>query len=194
MVVTCEVVWREVSNYIDGEVSGELRAAIDLHTKSCVRCASVVAGTRNIVSLYSDERMFLMPREFSPALQRRLDAKIRPQRGSAFPWILSLAGVGVLAATLVIFSLPRFAVPSLRAPMSEPAVQVPEHMVAVTPDGKTFHKPGCTYIHGPWRMISIEEAIREGYTPCIRCEQGLLHRAEVIGEHSEHAEGDDDGD
>ena len=192
MDVNCEVVWREVSNYIDGEVSVDLRAAIDLHAQSCARCASVIAGTRNIVVLYSDERMFLMPREFSPALQRRLDAKIRPERGSAFPWVLSLAGAGVVAATILIFSLPRFTPPSPRAPMSEPALRVPEEMVAVTADGKTFHKPGCTFIHGPWKLLSIEEAMREGYSPCIRCEEGLLHRADDLDENDEHdAEGGD---
>jgi anti-sigma factor RsiW len=194
MDITCQVVWREVSNYVDGEVSGELRAAIDLHASTCARCTSIIAGTKNIVALYGDERMFLMPREFSPALQRRLDAKIRPERGSAIPWILSLAGAGVVAAALLMFSLPRFAGSQMRAPMSEPAMQVPADMVAVTADGKAFHKPSCTYIHGPWKLISVEEAMREGYTPCIRCEQGLLHRAEDMQEREVHGAVDTDGD
>ena len=31
MVVNCEHVWREVSNYLDGEVAPDLRAAMDEH-------------------------------------------------------------------------------------------------------------------------------------------------------------------
>ncbi len=54
MVISCEQVWQEVSNYLDGEVAPDLRAAIDDHIRGCHRCAAVVNGTRNVVQLYSD--------------------------------------------------------------------------------------------------------------------------------------------
>jgi hypothetical protein len=92
---------------------------------------------------------------------------------------LSLAGAGLIAAMLLVFSLPRFAPPPLRAPMSDPAVKAASGMVAVNDEGKTFHVPGCTFLHGKSRMIPLEEALREGYNPCIRCESEFLRRAEV---------------
>ncbi len=47
--LNCEQVWREISNYVDGEVDAALRSAMDDHFSSCQRCASVLAGTRNVV-------------------------------------------------------------------------------------------------------------------------------------------------
>jgi len=48
----------------------------------------------------------------------------------------------------------------------------------VSDDGKTFHVPGCTFIHGKSRMMPVEEAMREGYNPCIRCEAELIRHLE----------------
>ena len=74
--MNCEEVWREVSNYIDGDVDVALRSSMEEHFKTCQRCASVLAGTRNVVQLYGDERMLEVPAGFSRRLEKRL-AKMR---------------------------------------------------------------------------------------------------------------------
>ena len=125
MDIKCEEVWREISNYVDNEVDANLRAEMERHFAGCKHCSAVLDGTRNIVQIYGDERMFSVPAEFSPALQRRLAARLEPERSSKFSWLLSLAGAGLVAASLLIFSVPRFASPKLRAPMSEPALRAP---------------------------------------------------------------------
>ena len=35
MVVNCEEVWREISNYLDGGVDAGLRTAMDEHFRGC---------------------------------------------------------------------------------------------------------------------------------------------------------------
>jgi hypothetical protein len=186
MELKCEEVWHDISDYVDGELDVTLRQNIARHIATCRRCTAVYSGTLNIVQLYGDERMFSIPTEFVPALRRRLSARLSPERGSVYAWTLSLAGAGLVAATLLIFSLPQFAAPGLRAPMSEPALKAAYGMVAITDEGKTFHVPGCTYLHGKTRMIPVEDALRQGYNPCIRCESELLHQAEL--EHVTPAE------
>ncbi|HUC29546.1 MAG TPA: zf-HC2 domain-containing protein, partial [Candidatus Acidoferrum sp.] len=62
--VNCEKVWREISNYLEGDVDAALRAAMDEHFHTCKRCASVLEGTRNVIQLYSDERMIEVPSGF----------------------------------------------------------------------------------------------------------------------------------
>jgi hypothetical protein len=57
----------------------------------------------------------------------------------------------------------------LRSQHSESAATPPPTMVAVTDEGKLYHRPDCRYIHGPLRMESGEQAVAEGYTPCTRC-------------------------
>jgi predicted anti-sigma-YlaC factor YlaD len=72
MVVSCEEVWREVSNYLDGEVEPGLRVAIQEHLRGCKRCTAVLDGTRNVLQLYGDERMLEVPLGFSQRLHQRL--------------------------------------------------------------------------------------------------------------------------
>ena len=57
----------------------------------------------------------------------------------------------------------------LRSQHSEAAATAPREMVAVTEEGKLYHRPDCRYIHGPSRMESGEQAVADGYTPCTRC-------------------------
>jgi hypothetical protein len=57
----------------------------------------------------------------------------------------------------------------LRSQHSEAAATAPREMVAVTDEGKLYHRPDCRYIHGPVRMESGEQAVADGYTPCTRC-------------------------
>ena len=70
---------------------------------------------------------------------------------------------GWVAATAVARPHP------LRSQHSEAAATPPREMVAVTEEGKLYHRPDCRYIHGPLRMESGEQAVADGYTPCTRC-------------------------
>jgi hypothetical protein len=177
MDLKCEQVWLLISDYVDGEVLAPVRADMDRHLITCTRCTAVLAGTKNLVQIYGDERMFSVPLDFSSALHRRLSQQARPERGAAFTWALSLASAGLATAAMLLFSLPRFQLPTMRAPMSQPALRAPvANLVVVSDDGKIFHVPGCTYIHGKSRMIPVEEAMKEGYNPCIRCEADLIRR------------------
>lgn len=84
-------------------------------------------------------------------------------------WLSVIAVLAILAAGYAIGpSMSRGGV-ALRSEHSRPAVNVPEGLVAVTPGGKVFHDPACSFINGPVEMIPAREAVEEGYTPCVRC-------------------------
>ena len=91
--LNCEQVWREVSNYVDGDVDATLRSAMDEHFKTCKRCASVLAGTRNVVQLYGDERMLEVPAGFSRRLEKRL-TQHAVVKGRAMVELVGVAGAG----------------------------------------------------------------------------------------------------
>ena len=40
MVVSCEEVWREILNYLEGEVHASLRAAMEDHLRGCKHCCA----------------------------------------------------------------------------------------------------------------------------------------------------------
>jgi anti-sigma factor (TIGR02949 family) len=71
--ISCLEVWREISNFLDGEVDAELRARMETHFKGCTHCSAVLDGTRNIVKLVGDGIEYQLPAGFS----KRLYAKIK---------------------------------------------------------------------------------------------------------------------
>ena len=58
---------------------------------------------------------------------------------------------------------------NLRSKHSDPAITALPAMVAVTTEGRLYHDPACAFIHGPIRIEPGEQAVGEGYTPCVRC-------------------------
>ena len=73
--ISCIEVWREVSNFIDGEVDAELRARMEAHFKGCAHCKAILHGTRNIVKLVGDGVEYEMPAGFSSRLQEKIKNK-----------------------------------------------------------------------------------------------------------------------
>ncbi len=78
--VTCEDVWREISNYIEGDVTPELRAAMEIHLRECRPCMAVHDGAKNLIRLVGDPRAFQVPTEFSQRLYRRLQKEIEEEK------------------------------------------------------------------------------------------------------------------
>jgi len=74
--ISCEEVWREVSNYLDDEITPELRARMREHFKGCKHCAAVLDGTRNVVRLVGDAKAFVLPAGFSDRLYQKLERKL----------------------------------------------------------------------------------------------------------------------
>jgi Putative zinc-finger len=183
MVVNCEHVWTEISNYVDGEVDPALRAAMEAHFKGCKHCTAVLEGTRNVVQLYGDNRLFELPAGFSQRLRRRI---VYEASSSGFPnarslWMLAVAATALIAGGLALGNSGLFRQPDLRSALAKPPHGVPSSlMVAVCDDGKIFHVPGCRYLHkhddeNP-TMMTAAEALREGYAPCVRCLRQYLSK------------------
>jgi anti-sigma factor RsiW len=74
--ISCEEVWREISNYLEGEISAEMRARMEEHFKGCKHCTAVLDGTRNVVQLVGDARAFEVPAGFSNRLYRKLNRRL----------------------------------------------------------------------------------------------------------------------
>jgi hypothetical protein len=182
MVVSCEEVWREVSNYLDGEVAPELRAAIEEHCRGCKRCTAVVDGTRNVVRLYGDERMLEVPLGFSRRLERRLEGDMSGSRRSFLGWMVAAAAAVLAVGGLEVANSSAFRRPGLRSEHAQPAAGIPpDMMVVVAEDGKIFHVAGCSFIHDKARLRTIpaSDAMRAGYAPCVRCMKKYLSAAAV---------------
>jgi anti-sigma factor RsiW len=70
--ISCLEVWREISNYVDGDVDAELRARMEAHFKACAHCKAVLDGTSNIVRLVGDGVEYELPAGFSQRLYNKI--------------------------------------------------------------------------------------------------------------------------
>ena len=84
MVLKCEDIWREVSNYIDGDVDPQLKVAMEQHIAGCQKCRAVLAGSRNVVQIYGDDRAFRLPADFYPQLHQVGRSRPRPWSPGGF--------------------------------------------------------------------------------------------------------------
>jgi len=177
MVVNCERIWQEISNYLEGDVDENLRTAMDAHFAECNQCKSVLEGSRNVVQLYGDERMIDVPLGFSYRLQRRLEESAQPSRRGFLGWMVAATAAAMVVGGFEIARSSVFRSPALRSEHSHPARGVPpDMMVVVSTDGKLFHASGCPFIHDKAhvRTIAAREALKEGYAPCVRCMKKYL--------------------
>ena len=73
--ISCLEVWREISNYLDGDVDREMRARMEAHFKVCAHCTAILDGIKNVVKLVGDGVEYQMPEGFSKRLYDKIKAK-----------------------------------------------------------------------------------------------------------------------
>ena len=188
--MNCEVVWKEISNYIEGDVDASLRGAMEEHFRSCKRCASVLAGTRNVIGLFGDERMIEVPAGYGQRLQRRLNQSARSRNRSWSTWSAWLVPVAALALIAGGIRWANSLTPPhpLLSEHAQPGNNIPPEMLVVVSEGaKDFHRPGCDVIHNKdkVRTLTAKEAIREGYVPCVQCLRKYLQVTSEVRDSSE---------
>jgi len=176
MVVNCEHVWREVSNYLDGEVDPELRVAMETHFAQCKHCTAVLDGARNVVRLYGDDRLFELPVGFSRRLQRRIGEASGSSwfAGMHSFWMVAVAAVALIAGAVALGNSSVFVHPDSRSRLAQPAYKIPPELKVVVPsEGKLFHVPNCRYLHNKVgespETMTASQAMRDGYAPCPLC-------------------------
>jgi predicted anti-sigma-YlaC factor YlaD len=79
MEISCREVIRELSTFIDQGVGAELRVQIEEHLAKCRHCSAIYDGTRNLIRLIGDDRVFELPAGFSQRLRNRLARELSRQ-------------------------------------------------------------------------------------------------------------------
>jgi hypothetical protein len=75
--LSCQEVWREISNYLESDLDAERRASMEAHFKQCKHCTAVLDGTNNVVRLMCDGSAFELPAGFSSRLRRKLEMELK---------------------------------------------------------------------------------------------------------------------
>jgi hypothetical protein len=80
MRLNCKHVWRELSNYLDADVSESVRRDIEAHVSQCRHCAALLDSTHNVLVLVADERRMEIPVGFNARLRERLEREMAAAR------------------------------------------------------------------------------------------------------------------
>jgi putative zinc finger protein len=80
VVIHCRKVWREISNYLEGDLSPEMRRDLEEHFANCRNCTALLDGTRNVLLLIADDRVLPLPIGFSARLRKRLENTLKAQK------------------------------------------------------------------------------------------------------------------
>src|SRR5216684_1718858 len=146
MVVNCEQVWPEISNYLEGEVNPDLRVAMEAHFHECKRCTAVLDGARTVIHLYGDDRALQLPAGFTAGWRRRLTEYMPNPRGTALGWLLAVAAVALVSGSFALAHLDAKSVSALRSYHAEPGTGVPDRMmVRFPPMAKHFTSQGAGF-------------------------------------------------
>ena len=76
MKLDCKHIWRELSNYLDGDISEEMRREVEAHVAQCKHCAALLDSTHNVLVLVADERRMELPPGFNARLRERLEREL----------------------------------------------------------------------------------------------------------------------
>ena len=76
LTISCTEVIQEISNYLEHDAPGELRARMESHLAECVHCHAVLDGMRNIISLVADGHVFELPNGFATRLYSKLNTEV----------------------------------------------------------------------------------------------------------------------
>ncbi len=71
-MLACKQVLAELSNYLDNELSPELKRLLEEHLAKCHRCSLVYDTTRKTLRIVTEVGPFDIPLEFSTRLHKRL--------------------------------------------------------------------------------------------------------------------------
>jgi anti-sigma factor (TIGR02949 family) len=72
-MLDCRQVITELSNYLDGDVSPELKQALDNHLAKCSRCSLIYSTTRKTLKIVTESGALELP----PHVSARLHEKLR---------------------------------------------------------------------------------------------------------------------
>ena len=71
-MLDCRHVLAELSNYLDGEISPEIKQALEEHLAKCRRCSLVYDTTRKTLKIVTEVGALEVPLEASARLRARL--------------------------------------------------------------------------------------------------------------------------
>ena len=81
-MVSCNEFLAEFGNYLEGDVSAELRRELELHLAQCSTCQVIVDSTTKTVRIVTDAGEFDLSERISEPIVSKIMDRVRPQGGT----------------------------------------------------------------------------------------------------------------
>jgi len=76
-MITCEEFFTEFGDYLEDQVSPEVRQELELHLSQCRACYVLYDSTRKTVKITSESNSFELPQDIFDPIIDRVMAKLR---------------------------------------------------------------------------------------------------------------------
>ena len=79
-MITCEEFFAEFADYLENQVSPEVRQELELHLSQCRACHVLYDSTRKTIKIVSESDSFELPQDVFDPIIDRVMAKLRTDR------------------------------------------------------------------------------------------------------------------
>jgi hypothetical protein len=79
-MITCEEFFAEFADYLENQVSPEVRQELELHLSQCRACHVLYDSSRKTIKIVSESNSFELPQKIFDPIIDRVMSKLRPER------------------------------------------------------------------------------------------------------------------
>ena len=79
-MISCEEFFAEFADYLEGQVSPEVRQELELHLSQCRACHVLYDSSRKTIKIVSESDSFELPEKVFDPIIDRVMAKLRTER------------------------------------------------------------------------------------------------------------------
>ena len=79
-MITCDEFFAEFADYLENQVSPEVRRELELHLSQCRACHVLYDSTRKTIKIMSESDSFELPQDVFDPIIDRVTAKLRSDR------------------------------------------------------------------------------------------------------------------
>ena len=80
-MITCDEFFAEFGDYLENQVSPEIRQELELHLSRCRACQVLCDSSRKTVKIVTESSSFELPRSASDPIIERVMARLRTDQG-----------------------------------------------------------------------------------------------------------------
>jgi len=80
-MITCEEFFAEFADYLENQVSPEVRKELELHLAECRACHVLYDSSCKTVKIVTESRSFELPQDVTGPIVDRVIEKLRTERG-----------------------------------------------------------------------------------------------------------------